>query len=165
MGLLLQLFWNICLMREGPERVPTQTGFLASLLVLHLTLTTALSVAFGNTDGTLSLAAQVVNRAVTAALLVWFALYVRELRQRFPATIGALFGTELLITLLLALVLMVMRSMEIDPTIPLRLLQLWYLVIVGFIMHRALNISLGLGIAVALGIQLFSTIVSRASVV
>ena len=68
---LLQLFWNICLMRESPERVPAQNVLvvmtLAAKLLLILTVTRFLEV-----DKTaLRLTTEVIVAATTTTCLLY----------------------------------------------------------------------------------------------
>ena len=93
MTAVLRLFWNICLLRDGPETVPTHTWFLVSLIAAELAMgVVLLAIAFPELSLPLSFNLALINLAVTAAI-AWFVLYLRDLEARFPATLGAMLGT------------------------------------------------------------------------
>ena len=158
---LVSLFWNICLMREGPERVPTQQVLLALLIIGKIVLVLVLSAALGRDPDALSLATKIVAAAAAMGGCIAFALFARELMPRFNATFGAVVGTDLLLTTLYGSLLLGLHVAGIEPPAMLGLFNLWVLFVVGFIMHRAMNIGLGLGIAVALIIVIFSTTIGE----
>lgn len=161
MAAVLKLFWGICLLRSGPEAVPTHTWFLAALfgllvgcgvLVSRLTVPWVAPLVAFNTVA--------LSIAVTASF-AWFALYVRRQEARFPATLGALLGTALVINCAFLvghqLTAGVVRS-------GLALLCLaWSVVVGGFILHRALACKLWTGIALSLAASLAGRVVVEAA--
>ncbi len=161
---LLQLFWNICLMREGPERLPSSAGFVVLIILAKFAVFAGLTFSFSIGADLLSIAAQIASISAVAALLVYFALFSQNLSNRFLPTVTAYFGCELLLTAAFALFLIGARALGIEPQIAGFLIQLWLLLIVGFILQRALNVAFGIGVAASLFIQIFSLAVGEAVV-
>ena len=162
---LVSLFWNICLTRKGPEDVPTQQVLIGLLvigkIVLVLVVTSVLQIDFS----TISLITQIVTWTAIAGLLCALALQLKSKFERFVPTFSAILGTDLVVTALYGLIFMTVRlsSVEFDTdiaTIFNTLVQLWTIFIVGFIMHRALDVNIDLGITASLVIKIFSEAIS-----
>ena len=160
MAAVLKLFWGICLLRSGPEAVPTHTWFLATLVAGMLAvgvmvaklITPALSAMVAVNMAALGL-------AVTASI-AWFALYVRRQEARFPATLGAVLGTGIVIDC------MFLVGHELTGGVVRQALfwlcVLWNVVVVGFIFHRALACKLWGGILLSLGASAAAAVVIQA---
>ncbi len=160
MTAVLRLFWNICLLRDGPEAVPTHTWFLISLIAAELAMGVVLSaVMYPNLSLPLWLNLAAINLAVTASI-AWFALYLRNCEQRFPATLGAILGTEVLIDAVGSLALGTTSGVAEVTTGWIVLL--WSVAVVGFILHRALATKLWVGILFSFAIGLLGTLVAIA---
>lgn len=144
MTAVLRLFWNICLLRDGPETVPTQTWFLTSLIAAELAMGVVLSaVLYPALSLALWFNLALINLAVTASI-AWFALYLRNSESRFPATLGAILGTEVLIDAVGALALSATSGVAEQTT--RWILTVWSVAVIGFILHRALASRLWVGI-------------------
>ena len=106
----------------------------------------------------------VVGQAVTAGL-VYFSCFVRDVTNRFLATITAILGCDLIITALIAPVLVFINPQN---NLGLGVLGLvfvfWSIAINGHILHRSLNIPLMIGILVALGINILSVAMNEVTV-
>ena len=160
MTAVFRLFFGICLLRNGPEAVPTQAWFLSALVAANLACAVFL---FGAVAPTMS-AALAVNVAligiVTTAAMTWFVLYVRNLEPRFPATLGATLGTQLIIA---TAMLVGINLVGPDGWGPASLVFLiWAVVVAGFILHRALSCRLWLGVLLAVGIRVVGDIIAMA---
>ena len=161
MTAVLKLLFGICLLRNGPESVPTQAWFLVTLVAANLALVVFL---LGAVPPGLS-AGLALNVALiwitTGAALTWFVLYVRNLEPRFPATLGATLGTQLIIV----------AAMWVGANIvgPDRMggaaivFMVWVVVVAGFILHRALGCKLWVGILLALGIRMVGQVITVAA--
>ncbi|MDE0661606.1 MAG: hypothetical protein F4029_03875 [Gammaproteobacteria bacterium] len=160
MTAVLRLFWNICLLRDGPETVPTHTWFLVSLIAAELAMGVVLSaVLYPDLSLALWLNLAAINLAVTASI-AWFALYLRNSEQRFPATLGAILGTEVLIDAVGALAMSATSGGTRVTTG--WILTLWGVAVVGFILHRALATRLWAGILLSFAIALLGILVAIA---
>ena len=160
MTAVLRLFWNICLLRDGPETVPTHTWFLVSLIAAELAMGVVLSaVLFPALSVALWLNLALINLAVTASI-AWFALYLRNCEPRFPATLGAILGTEVLIDAVGALALSATSGVAEWTT--LGILNVWSVAVIGFILHRALDTRLWVGILLSFSTALLGMFVAPA---
>ena len=160
MTAVLRLFWNICLLRDGPETVPTHTWFLVSLIAAELAMgVVLLAIAFPELSLPLSFNLALINLAVTAAI-AWFVLYLRDLEARFPATLGAMLGTEFVIDAVGALALGATTGVAQITT--QWVLLVWSIAVVGYILKRSLGTGLWVGIMLSLAVWAVSIVVASA---
>ena len=160
MVVVVKLLWNICLLRVGPELVPARAWFVYPMVVTHVAINVLwLDVTMPELPFALAFNAALVNLAVLAAAS-WFALYIRRHEGRFPATLGAAAGAETLLTAVL-LVAYGLTSGVIQQTVFWGFL-LWAIVVVGFILHRALSCRLWLGLLLSSAIFFASAVIVSA---
>jgi hypothetical protein len=94
---LLRVFWNICLLRAGPQHLPV-SGFLS-----RFTLTCYFLVGIIASLNTLPLLAAMIPAAADTLLLAVFAyllLWIRSLTARYTQVLTALAGTGTVLGLL-----------------------------------------------------------------
>lgn len=165
MKTIVNLFWQICLLRQTPARVPTDRWFVTFIVVANLVCSVLVSVAFDSSPGLLKIATGIlVGQAVTAGL-VYFCVAAKNLVARFVTTITALFGCDLLITACLALVFPVAGVLgPAAISLVLLVFLIWSVVVAGFILHRALEVPMPLGIGISLGISLLSVTISQLAI-
>ena len=161
MTAVLKLLFGICLLRNGPESVPTQAWFLVALVAANLALAVFVlgAVPPGLSAG-LALNAALIGITATAAL-TWFVLYVRNLEPRFPATLGATLGTQLIIAAAMWVGIYIVGPDRVGGAAIAFLI--WTVVVAGFILHRALGCKLMVGILLALGIRAVGEIITVAA--
>ena len=162
---LVSLFWNICLTRKGPEEVPAQYALIGLIVIGKIVLVLGVSYVLQTELTALSQIIQIVAWAATTGLLSAVALLLIGKFERFIPTFGAILGTDFIVTGLYGLIFLAVRltGIDLDPGLGKLLnilVQLWTIYIVGFIMHRALDLNIGLGIAVSLVISIFSQFLS-----
>lgn len=161
MSAVIKLFWNICLLRIGPELVPTRADFIAALVAALLAVETAsLAIAAPAIPVLLALNMALIGIACTAAIS-WFALHVRRVEERFPATLGAIAGSKALIGSALALA-QAFASGAVLQSVSAVLL-IWSLIVVGFILCRALSCRLWVGILLSAGMWMLGFLVMAAA--
>ena len=158
---MLKLFLGICVFRSGPESVPTQVWFLVALVAANL----AFAVFLYGAIAPMLAAALALNVALigvtTTAALTWFILYLRRLESRFPATFGAMLGTQLIIAGAMWIgIHLVGAEARAGATV---VFIVWAVVVAGFILHRALSCRLWLGILLAFGIRSVGEIIATAA--
>ena len=159
MTAVLRLFWNICLLRDGPETVPTQTWFLTTLIVAHLTISVLVfRVAYPALSPLLALNWAFIGLAVTLGI-AWFVLYLRNQEPRFPATLGAIVGIKVLIGALMSLMYGTLTGKPLQSVG--WILTIWGIVVVGFILHRALSTRLWIGIVLSVVAYLMGVVVAQ----
>ena len=164
MKTVLQLFWQICRLKQSPEFVPTQGWFVTVVVVANLCCSLLVSLTADAELTLLTAATSIVVGQTATAALTWIALNLRELGDRFLATITALFGCDLIITAAFALVLPVRAIVPAMSTLVFLLFLFWSISVAGFILHRSLKIPLAFGIMVALGISIMSVALSQLAI-
>ncbi len=169
---ILMLFWNLCLLRTGPEHVPTAGFFVGLVVAVNLIVSTLVALS-APVEPTFmqALSIPVVAAAVLAGAS-WLVLRANELTHRFTATFTALIGVDAIITAISWPMLVLTRpTMEAPSTLldwVLILGQLalvfWWVTVAGFIFARALSARLPQGIAIAVFVTLASLMVTGAVV-
>ena len=163
------LFWNICILRAGPERVPARIWFAVVLLIADIAV---LLVQQSMRNDLLPepvrmtmLHALGFNLVVMAAVAVFTrsALYFRKFGERFLATFTAVIGTHLLITVLIVAVAQLSNLVGLPPLILVTVLEIWQIVVWGFIYQRAFNTTLMLGIPLAFVVYILANVVALAT--
>jgi len=161
MLVICRYFWQICLFREGPEKIPKSVPIALTLLLIYLCVAlTATSLI--NPEQTLSHAILAVGVGSGIEISFLFGLLIfKSVGTRFLSTLSALLGSNTLFLILLLPINLVLK--QIDPGIGNTFFQtlwmlsfFWWLMIVGFIFHRAANISLLQGTILAFIIELLA---------
>ena len=98
MAAVLNLFWNLCLLRVGPAAVPAYTWFVAAVVAADIALSTFVGVMVGDGALAAALSLAVVSLA-TVAVVTWAGLRITGETRRFPATLAALAGSDVLLSL------------------------------------------------------------------
>ena len=165
---LVTLFWKICILRAGPESVPARVWFAVVLLIADITVALLhhrLMFSEGPEALTMlqALGVGLVYIAIIAAV-TRSALSIRKLDERFLATLSALIGTDLMISVLIVVASELSKLVGVSPAIATFLLQAWLIVVWGFIYQRAFNTTLMFGIVIAFGVSIFALFVSLAAV-
>lgn len=143
-------------LRAGPQILPAAAGLLTAIVIADLLL----SVAVLSTGLDFGQALLMVATSIGAGLLFCYAaLYLRSLSNRFLQTATALFGTDLIITLVaMPLSLIAVQQLQPDGTstlspdvaLGLLIVTVWMLAVVGGIFRHALDLSWPAALAVAL---------------
>ncbi len=158
---VLRLFWGICLLRLGPELVPTRTWFLCALVAGQLALAAVRqAVVWPGLSTALAINVALIAVAVIACI-TWFALYVRNFEVRFPATLGAIMGTSLVIEVAFLAAYGITTGVFREGA--LWLFLLWEITVVGFILHRALSCKLWVGVLLAVATYAVTLVVVQAA--
>jgi len=151
---LILVFVDIALHRRGPEDLPSSqflfliilgSYFFVGLFVLQIreSFSQALGLVFF--DGTLYL------------FFVWALLGMRGYLSRFVQTATALLGTEILLNLIVAPLLLWIEiigdaaSPPILPALLFSLIIFWGIDIAGFVLSRALQLTYFVGVLVMIG--------------
>jgi hypothetical protein len=146
---MVTMFWNLCLLRTGPEHMPTVPAFLVTVLVLDIALNVAALLPMGSMSG--PAVGQIVSTVATFGVVTYALLSVKGLQSRFTATFIAIVGSDAIITLvqipLLPIVLVLGKAVFF---VALLAFFLWTLMVFGFILQRALEVRREIGLALAL---------------
>lgn len=151
MQALAKLFWDICLLRAGPQDVPASRELLA--VVLGLSVLSNLVFVLGRTSLAEGLAFVLTALGLLMGL-VYLLLTVFGYRARAVQTLTALGGTGLVLSVL-ALPLLVFSALLPSEANPFGLLllmvNLWGLVVIAHVLRHALSVHLVQGGLLALG--------------
>lgn len=142
---ILNLYWNICLFRRGPEDVPGLSVILGITLILNILVSLVVGIAFGKLAVSFAAISLVISTA-TVGFLIYTVLMLKKLEARFRQTFTAVLGTDILITLLCSPLLWLVNQREQTaglnlPGSVLLGLMIWDLLIKGFIYQRAFDVG------------------------
>lgn len=150
-----QFFWRMCLLNAGPEHLPSSrfavTSVLGTYVLTMLIVATIIRPAqpFNQTIA-ITIIGLVLQIAVTYLLLL-----LKSHADRFIATWMALLGTSVIINLLLLPFNIILlntdnQGLAIFAESSTIICVLWWFVIAGHIYHRAVQISILQGFALAM---------------
>ena len=162
---IILYFWQICLLRVGPEKIPARWDLLAIFFGAYF-LISGFSIVTSRPELTLFSGAMTIFIGTgVAAVTVFSLLSFKRVTSRFIPTMSAIFGTNTII-----LVPMVTTSTIMEHVEPgtLRLLVDamawvllgWWLTIVGSILARSASISVIQGAMLAFLIEIVSLLVT-----
>lgn len=158
---LLIRFWQpflaICLLKKGPQSLPAASALLTTIVLLHILVSFVLS-AFALSI-TMALSISLIEASLlcfSISALLYFADYKNRIQQTLTALFGA--GTLLELFSLPALILVMLLTPEnIQPDTEINALVLlplafmlfvaiWTIVVYGYVVGQALEVSLIMGI-------------------
>ena len=158
-------FWRLCLLRDSPERIPATPFVLALVLLVYLPIA-LIAITIGRPAlGLAGIVGTVIIGLIFPAALTWGLLALKQATNRFVATYSALLGTNSIMLIILLPVNLVLLNTDNES---LKLLADsvssiclgWWLAIAGFIYHKASNISVIQGSAIAFVTELLGVITS-----
>lgn len=157
MKAVLQMFWQICLLRQSPALVPAESWFVTTVVVANLLVSMVVSIAIDQTMEPITIITRVVVGQATYASLVWLATWLRQFPGRFATTLTALFGCDLIITAAFGVLQPLAGAFGEQALSVLSLgFMIWSLAVAGFILCKALNVRMGIGVLLALGITVLT---------
>ena len=152
MGALIRPFVHICLLRMGPQDLPSSPALLALVLFSHTLVgafVSAVNLRFGQ-----AIAAGVTDTALLCGLTIAL-LMLQELRERTVQTLTALAGAGTVLGFLAYPVSLWLRDAHAvdqpSPALTALLLAMlgWSLVVSGHILRHALSAPYYLGLLVS----------------
>jgi len=163
MTAILSMYWSICLLKRGPQYVPTQALFLVFLVTINLLASTILQLSFVESETRLAVFSFMVVNLTIMCSMVWVTLRLKKLLNRFLPTVSAMLGCDLLLTLLgsVAIAFSLSGSSNDQLTQGIAVLfAIWTFAVWGYILHHALNISVLQGISLSIAIVFTSRIIA-----
>lgn len=159
---LIHLFWQVCLLRKGPQDVPS------SLFLLVVAITMNGLVAWGQLsmqEPALQALTETLALLGVSLAFVFLVLQIRGLQVRYVQTTTAwLFSTTIVILLVWPIVHLIMQIMEqyeqtsfpflwanLSVLILVIFANIWSLLISAHILRHAVNASFWVGLMLALG--------------
>ncbi|MEM1229440.1 MAG: hypothetical protein AAGI15_02805 [Pseudomonadota bacterium] len=166
MTALLRELWQLCLFRSSPARLPGGWSLTLILLALDwlISVLVVLQLRPELERGTMMTSIGLSNLLLLVLFVI--TLTIRRRSSRAPQTLSAVFGTDLVLTVLFALLLAVASTLAdtigTSPTAVLRvLLVLWTIALYGYILHQALDMPQILSTLVAFGIIMAGVSISQ----
>ncbi len=158
---------RICTLRSGPDDLPANNFLLGLVIAINVTLSISLYVTVNEATFLTATTLVIVSLAGTAGV-VWVILTLMELANRFPQTLMALIGVDIVLTVLSGIAAAFTTGSEGTVSTTgasiITLLMIWNLAIFANIFKRAMNIHIGFGFAMALFVVIFSVAVSQAAI-
>ena len=155
-------YWNLCIFRGNTAQVPGDNRTLLTLIVILVGLLFVHSLFLVDQEGqwiyfwSFFLMAGCVIGGIVAALRV------RSYLNRLRKTVSAYLGTLVILQVFVTLLTLISTANEIAGFLETAL-GLWRIVIVGFILKHALDVSMILGVVLAfaalvIGVMVVSTV-------
>ena len=158
---ILNYYWQLCLLRTGPEHAPSSHFALGATFLLFLAVS-VLTIVLGRTSTPFlqSLATPLIGVSIQAIVLYLLLVFTR-LPHRFIASMTALLGANavvLVVTLPLSAYLSSFEEGSLRFLVELLFLIafVWWLAIAGFILHKAAGVSLLQGIVISFGVEMLA---------
>lgn len=181
MTAIFSAFWQICIFRTGPEVIPASQLLLGLLLIISALVSWAgamvlqawlpVSPEVSNqlteaeierlSSGLLVFTRVVVGLACTAALIAGL-LAVWGYSTRITKTLTAVYGTDIIITTLTVLGMGIGQLFHpMAGQLAITSMFFWNVSVLGFILHKALEISWGFGIVAAIFLMVLTFAVTQ----
>lgn len=162
---IVSYFWQLCLLRAGPERIPGNLFVLGFTFAVYFALSLVTLLITEDTTVLLMVAGVAIGVGVQAGALFGL-LAFKQVTQRFVPTLVALLGTT---SVILIIMLPANVFFEHVDTPAMRIVAgilflstfVWRLAISGAILSKAARISLLQGAAVMFGMQMISLSINR----
>lgn len=167
--ILVSTVWQILLLRRGPQGLPSAPLFVALIAGANLLVSLLVSARFSPELPALALMASIAVALATQAALVYFALWVRNVPNRFNPTLAALLACDLVLVALYGIILGISGGIaEETPSLTSQLVTLGYLIwsvsVAGWVLHHALQSTFFVAVLVAIGINIFAVAMSAQAV-
>lgn len=155
---ILGYFWQICLFRAGPEKIPKSIPITAALLGIYFILD-SIHIYFRSSLSLFEMLAAIIIGICIETAFLFGLLVFKTVSERFLSTLCGLLGSNSILLAILLPIHVVEIGMEAGLVADfLNALWIvcffWWLAIVGFILHRAAEISIMQGTMLALMIEL-----------
>ncbi len=172
MKFLLKRFYDICLLRSGPQDLPASTFLLFLTLLIYIAMGTLLSSL--NLASWQSFLLVAVDSAILGGL-AFLMLWIRHFPERFVQVFSALLGTGAFFELL-ALPLLFWQQETVGAfqatagdaglgvfisALVLWLCLFWNLIVIGHILRHALSTIMPVGVALAVAYMFVSISISQ----
>lgn len=153
---LFKLFWEICLLRRGPQDVPAAHVLFWPLVIVGLIVDLLIAVNFVDFQSALPM---IITSTVVLFGVVIVLLYISGYGNRILQTLTALVGTGLIFSLI-RLPLMLIIKLVPGNTGTFGFIEIfilvWGLVVIAHILRHALSIQLFLAAALTFGYFMLS---------
>lgn len=157
----LRTLINLCLFRASPAELPFSTLWLALVVALEFGLNIATLHDLKGAQTTEIILATFLSIVVSIGL-IYFLLAQRKIQSRLHKVLIAWFGTELILTLVLKLMLFIIPSSLQVLKVVQAVLEIgfltWNIAIKTYIVKRACDIKVASAILITFGILVVSSV-------
>jgi hypothetical protein len=158
MGPLLNLIWDICCLRRGPQDLPYSRLVLGVLCAATLGLEVLVAALLGSEQGSIGVGIAALGVYLT---VIYLLLTLRGMANRFVQTASALIGCAIVFNLIILPVELLfgtppdtaqkMSSLQSVLSLVMLLILSWKLMVDANIYRHSLNVPFFTGMLVALG--------------
>lgn len=155
MSAIIKILFDICLLRKGPEDLPVHNSFIWLFVLASLVISLCLGSIIH--DYQIAFILSVVGITTT---FIFAKLLLIKKPERFTQTFCAMLGVSLLIDIISVPVIFPLLDETLNPTFKILFSFLaistyvWYVMVNGFIVSRAIAVTLGYGISIVIGYAL-----------
>ena len=157
---ILGYFWGLCLLKESPAILPGRKEIVLPAAIVYFIISMLSNFWLESPVPAPELLAIGILGIVYTMGAVALLLHYKNLLHRLPQAITALFGTSALMSLLLV-VLAIFSGIIFPETEPQKIAEFlfvpvftWSLIVTGWILKHAANISHMLGFFLALALEI-----------
>ena len=152
MGVLLRLFFDICLFRRGPQDVPASSTLFQFMLLVYFAVNLALNLVSG--IGLSHALMSSVAELLFLLLLIMVILALGRQQRRFVQTAIAMMGTLLVFSVASVLIYLWVQHAVTDAEkqgllVSTLVLWIWTIAVGGHIFRHALNTVFFIGFLVS----------------
>ncbi|UCE89167.1 MAG: hypothetical protein JSW10_12880 [Pseudomonadota bacterium] len=156
MGAVVVLIWNTCLLQAGPQDYPHSRIFAGLLVAANISLSTALTAVY--LEETVALWLPLIIMALAIGM-TWTLLALRGFTQRAVQTVAALAGSDMLLTLAQAPI--ILSSNPGEPNLAILFVWIWGIAVTGHILRHALSVSMLAGVMIGIGYFVISVSIAE----
>lgn len=146
MQAVVVLIWNTCLLQAGPQDYPHSPLFAGLLVAANIALSTALTAVYIEAAVALWLPLLIM---VLVIGMTWTLLALRGHTARAVQTVAALAGSDILLTLAQAPI--ILSSNPDQPNLAIFFVWIWGIAVTGHILRHALSVSMLTGLMIGIG--------------
>ena len=161
---IFSLFWRIAQLKDGPEHLPASSFLLLMITSINIAVSLIISVSIGTQPAT-TVATTILTNLAAQALVVYGLLSFVGKGNRLTQTLTAYFGCDLLLNLVIGCCITLMRLLGVDfmTTVAL-IIFFWRILVFGYILHKAMEIHMAMGVALAFLLTLVTVALGQLAV-
>lgn len=162
---LLVYFWQMCLFRTSPQNAPVSNQFITFIFCAYLVSSSLLLLIAGSQARIIQTASVVLVGISVQLTCTWLALWFKKVTERFRATLSSLLATNTILVFFLVPLNFILQASDQEFLVvavetAYWIFFFWWIAIEGYILHKATNISLLQGGALAFTIEIISILVT-----
>jgi hypothetical protein len=162
---IVNFFWQICLLRQSPEGLPSSRFSTGAVLLTYLTVALGVVVLTRPDQSLSTMSATIVIGIMLQAAVTFLLLQFKGYRDRFNATWSALLGANTIMLLVLVPFNFIILNSDNDSILMFAdsatwVCLGWWLAIAGYIYHKSVEVSILQGSVIAFLIEFIGVIIA-----